>query len=275
MMNPRDNGMTDSSSSFQEHIYNAETLQKNIELKDLKVRQIMKQLLVGDNCRVLDVGCGDGALLSPFCRFHDCYGVDVSEVQLKKAKMKGLKTFRVDLENKGLPFENEFFDLIVCSETVEHLLDIDNLLSEIYRSLRLGGTFILTFPNINQPISWIMGIVYDLPPRFSARYKSPHVRDYTLRIIRNIMRNFGFTIIQETGTYVFPFENKFSQWLASSFPRLSEKIVVVSKKGKKANSIRSGKIVWDVSEIAGKKTDDCIDYQNINCRKRHMASFNI
>lgn len=240
------------SSTFQENIYDAEVPRKTVELKDLRVREIVKELIRNNRCRVLDVGCGDGSLLEPFCGSQECYGVDVSEVQLKKARMKGIRTCRIDLERERLPFANDFFDLIVCSETIEHLLDADNLLQEIHRTVRLGGAFILTFPNVNQPISWLMQILFDLPPRFSARYKSPHVRDYTLRIVKNVLVNFDFEISDVTGTYVYPSEDRISQWLAKSFPRVSEKIVIVSKKRLKTPRMQPRKVVWNVLELTKK-----------------------
>jgi len=244
----------DSSSNFQESIYDTEAPQKIAEIKDLKVREIMTTLLGSNKFKVLDIGCGDGSLLEPFCSSQECYGIDVSENQLTQAKARGIKTYRVDLESKALPFDDESFDLIVCSETIEHILNADNLLHEIHRTLRLGGTFILTFPNINQPVSWFMQILLDLPPRFSARYKSPHVRDYTLRIIRVVLTNFGFNIKNAAGTYVYPYEGKFSQWVAARFPRMGEKIIVVSKKQLKTATIKSQSIVWNVMELSGNKT---------------------
>ncbi len=246
--------MKDSSSTFQETVYDNEAPQKTLEVKDLRLRVFIREFLGGNKLKILDVGCGEGSLLEPFCKSQDCYGVDVSEGQLKQAAAKGIRTYRADLENGELPFEDEFFDLIVCSETIEHLLDADNLLHEIHRALRLGGTFILTFPNVNQPISWAMQILFDLPPRFSARYKSPHVRDYTLRIIRTVLTNFEFQIVKAAGTYVYPFEGKFSQWVATSFPRLGEKVIVVSEKRRKTPAVRPKNVVWDVLDLVGKKT---------------------
>ena len=241
--------MRSPSSTFQENVYDTEVSRRTVELKDLRVREIVKELIRNNRCKVLDVGCGDGILLEPFCKSQECYGVDVSEAQLKKAQTRGIKTFRLDLERERLPFADDFFDLVICSETIEHLLDADNLLQEIHRAVRLGGTFILTFPNVNQPISWLMQILFDLPPRYSARYKSPHVRDYTLRIIKNVLVNFGFEISDVTGTYIYPSEDRISQWLARSFPRLAEKIIVVSKKRLKTPRMHSRKVVWNVLEL--------------------------
>lgn len=200
-------------------------------------------------CKILDVGCGDGSLLEPFSKHQDCYGVDISEAQLKKAHDKNIKTSPVNLETEKLPFPKSFFDLVICSETIEHLLDIDNLLLEINRALQFDGTFILTFPNVNQPISWLIQVVFDLPPVYSARYKSPHVRDYTLRIVKKTLTNFGFEIESATGTYIYPFEGRLSQLLGKSFPRLAEKIIVVSKKHREVHTIQPQKVVWNVLDL--------------------------
>jgi methionine biosynthesis protein MetW len=238
-------------STFQESIYDVAP-PGTVELKDARVREIVRELTRKNRCKILDVGCGDGSLLEPLCESQECYGVDVSEAQLKRAQMRGIVTRRTDIETETLPFPDDFFDLVICSETIEHLLDPDNLMREINRALRLEGAYILTFPNVNQPVSWLMQILSDLPPRFSARYKSPHVRDYTLRIIKSVLVNFGFELSDVTGTYVYPSEGRISQWLAKSFPRLSEKIIVVSKKRRKPATSQPVRVVWNVSELLQK-----------------------
>ncbi|MEM3829693.1 MAG: class I SAM-dependent methyltransferase, partial [Conexivisphaerales archaeon] len=115
--------MESSSSVLQRNIYDKHAYEEADELKDLKVREIVKKL-GGDKCKILDVGCGDGSLLKPFCKDYECYGVDISEAKLKLARSRGIRTFCVNLEVDKLPFPNEYFDLVVCSETIEHLYDV-------------------------------------------------------------------------------------------------------------------------------------------------------
>jgi methionine biosynthesis protein MetW len=240
-----------SASDLQGSIYDAAGCREISEIKDLRIKEIVRRITQGKRCRILDVGCGDGSLIAIFCLAHDCYGIDVSEAQLKKAHEKNIKTYRLDMENEGMPFENNYFDLVICSETIEHLLDPDNLLREIHRVLKSEGNFILTFPNMNQPISWLIQIMFDLPPVYSARYKSPHVRDYTLRIVKTMLSNFGFRTESITGTHIYPSKNAFSQWLAKIFPRLSEKIVLLSTKHGNVRPIQSDKVVWNVLDLIG------------------------
>jgi ubiquinone/menaquinone biosynthesis C-methylase UbiE len=133
--------------------------------------------------------------------------------------------------------------LTVCSEVIEHICNTDNLLNELNRVIRKNGYLILTFPNVNQPISWLAQIVFDFPPVYSARYKSPHVRDFTLRIIKKILPVFGFDIKNVRGTDLYPSVGKLSQWVAKNIPRVSEKIVVVSTKKRKPQ--KTANVVWD------------------------------
>ncbi len=254
--NARDSENSNFSSGFQESVYNADGYHPGAELKEVRIREIIQGIVQSKRSRILDVGCGEGITLQSFCSAHDCYGIDVSEVQLAKARDKGIKTWRLDMERERFPFEDGSFDVVICSETIEHLLDIDNLFGEINRVLRRGGFFVLTFPNINQPVSWVMQVVFDLPPLYSARYKSPHVRDFTLRLVRHILTGFGFGILRAEGTYVYPNRGAFSQWLARHFPRLGEKVVVVSVKRFDAPKSLSKKVVWDVLELVGKSKRD-------------------
>lgn len=227
---------------FQKSIYSKSSQSFDI-VKDRKLVEQISHLVQKSKCKILDVGCGDGHLLEKFAEVHDCYGVDISKALLTIARKRGIRTYCVNLEKSRLPFPSNFFDVIICSEVIEHIVNTDNLLTELNRVLKSGGCLILTFPNVNQPISWIVQIALDLPPVYSARYKSPHVRDYTLRIVQKILSDFGFKTINITGTYIYPFKGGFSQLLANKLSRFAEKIIIVSKKVKFSKGEPG--VIWD------------------------------
>jgi SAM-dependent methyltransferase len=110
------------------------------------------------------------------------------------------------------------------------MLDPDNLLSEVHRALKPRGSLILTFPNMKQPVSWLMQIAYDLPFMYSARNKSHHAKGNTIPIVKHMLVNFGFEAIHVRGTYVHPNKGRISQWFAKRAPRLAEKIISMSEK---------------------------------------------
>jgi SAM-dependent methyltransferase len=142
--------------------------------------------------KVLDVGCATGSLLRPYAGFHDITGVDIVESLLAEAARTGYrKVLPLDVSTQPLPFPEKSFDVVFCGECLEHVVDTDWVLCEINRVLKPGGHFILTFPNIRTPMSILM-MLLNLPPMFSARYRSAHVRDFTTGTIRLALRNCGF-----------------------------------------------------------------------------------
>ena len=89
--------------------------------------------------RILDVGCGDGAisvLLSDASNAESIYGIDIVEENVKFALKKGIKAFKLDVTKEDLPFEDNFFDAVFLGEIIEHLYDSDYLLDEVYRALK-------------------------------------------------------------------------------------------------------------------------------------------
>ncbi|MFX0139499.1 MAG: methyltransferase domain-containing protein [Candidatus Hodarchaeota archaeon] len=129
-------------------------------------------------------------------------------------------------------------NIVICSEVLEHVTNTDHPLQEINRSLKTNGILILSIPNIIQ-------VFLDLPPVYSARYKSSHKRDFTLKLIKIDLKINGFRIEKITGTCIPPFKNKISQVLAWLFPRFSSKIIIVSKKITKPKSFPEILVVWN------------------------------
>ena len=110
------------------------------------------------------------------------------------------------------------------------MFDAGNLFSEAHRALKPRGSLILAFPNMKQPVSWLMQIVYDLPLMHSARNRSHHAKDNTIPIVKHMLVDFGFEVIHVRGTYAYANKGRISQWFADRAPRLAEKIIIISEK---------------------------------------------
>ncbi len=98
--------------------------------------------------RVLDLGCGDGALLRKiidrYPKAH-LFGADIMPSKtLSTAYPIGV--VRADLR-ENLPFRRESIDLVICSETLEHLVNPSRLLKALPNVLRPGGRMVVTVPN--------------------------------------------------------------------------------------------------------------------------------
>jgi len=102
---------------------------------------------------VLDIGCGYKNRTKEFLskvqkdKIGSIYGVDV--VNRTKLKHKGMVYTELDLENSNLPYKSEKFDLIICNQVIEHLLNKDKTLEEAHRVLKKVGFFILGTENIS------------------------------------------------------------------------------------------------------------------------------
>lgn len=102
-------------------------------------RVAMAQRLVPGG-RVLDVGCGTGALLHALPTGYDKVGVDVSARMLERARAKGIEVHRASAAE--LPFADESFDLVTCVAVLHHLVErpvVRTALLEMARVLRAGG----------------------------------------------------------------------------------------------------------------------------------------
>src|SRR3712207_1432630 len=100
---------------------------------------------------LLDVGCWDGYFTQLVMRrigADEAHGVDVNARSLAMAEAKGIKARQVDINTRPLPYPDASFDVVVCSEVIEHVFSPDDLLAELRRVLRPSGYAVITTPNL-------------------------------------------------------------------------------------------------------------------------------
>lgn len=97
--------------------------------------------------RVLDVGCGTGALMQQILSEDPCRqvtGLDLSANMLKQARQRlGDRAVLVQGDSEHLPFPDRSFDVVVCCDSFHHYPNPGAVLSEISRVLEFGGTFLI------------------------------------------------------------------------------------------------------------------------------------
>lgn len=110
---------------------------------------IMKRFFANtENKVILDIGCGTGTLLVRLKENNNqVYGIDVSETGVKKVKEKGIVCDLLDLNVNTLPFSDNYFNVVICLETMEHLENPYHCLREIRRVLKPQGIFLISIPN--------------------------------------------------------------------------------------------------------------------------------
>lgn len=208
-------------------------LSEKVDRRILRIREFLRQTWEGlaAPAAALDIGCGNGAILNRLPAGVYKAGIDVSEKLLDLAKAKGVDTFRVNVDESPLPFPDGRFDLVMATDVIEHVVHTDHLMNEINRVLRPGGVLFGGIPNVNQPISFVMQFILDLTPMFAARYRCPHYRDFSARLLQRILEKHGFTVRRREGSYLFPFENsRLGVWVARRVPRWGAQVFMAAEK---------------------------------------------
>ena len=113
-----------------------------------RYQQVIELLPKKKNQKILDIGCGDGVLLSQV-KTGRLFGVDLDQDSLDFASTK-IKAKLIQAKAELLPFRNSFFDVVIATEIIEHLSQPELMLSEIKRVLKPGGRVIIATP-IKQP----------------------------------------------------------------------------------------------------------------------------
>ena len=96
---------------------------------------------------ILDIGCGTGYLINMLSKEHNAefIGLDLSPEMIKQAKSKNIKNAKfIEGRSDELPFENDTFDVVTCSQSFHHYPETDKPMQEAWRVLKTGGLYILS-----------------------------------------------------------------------------------------------------------------------------------
>lgn len=99
--------------------------------------------------RILDIGCGTGAILRLLREFGIAYGVELSMDAIQFLKKRDLKLLVCSDASQSIPFKDSSFSAITCLDVLEHLDDDLALLNEMLRVCKPGGHIVLTVPAFN------------------------------------------------------------------------------------------------------------------------------
>ncbi len=115
---------------------------------EASVRATRRRLLTEPGERVLDIGCGTGALLASLAAGEagtDLIGVDLSAEMLAVARAKTPGSVRlVQGSGESLPFADETFDIVVSTSAFHYFRHPQDALAEVHRVLRHGGRLVIT-----------------------------------------------------------------------------------------------------------------------------------
>jgi SAM-dependent methyltransferase len=179
--------------SYYEDLW--ERLPDDLLTPDLELRRGFLLANAGAGERALDLGCGTGVFTAELARagWH-AIGVEVAESALARARAQHPSIdFRLAPIDGPLPLEDFEFDLVWCSEVIEHVADTARWLSELRRVLAPGGRLLLTTPSHGRLRVALGGVEHFSDPL------GDHLHLYTSRSLARLLREFGFTEIKIGG----------------------------------------------------------------------------
>lgn len=191
----------------------------------------------GRNNMILDIGCGEGYEAYPLLQSGNrVYGVEIATWAAREAKKRGVKTIRADITRAPLPFANEYFDVIIAGEIIEHVLDTDGLLQEMKNKLKPDGILIITTPNIAslaRRLLLLFGInpfcEYSLEEKILGHNPVGHIRYFTRSNLLGLLRKHGYRVEKSVSDRInLGFFS--SHFLSRIFPGLGYRFIVKARK---------------------------------------------
>jgi methionine biosynthesis protein MetW len=157
--------------------------------------------LVPEGSRVLDLGCGDGALLDYLQRERACtgYGVELNDANVLACVQRGVQVLQLNLDQGLTMFEDASFDVVLQIDTLQHLRNAETMLTETARVGRLG---IVAFPNFAHwpnRLSILRGrmpVTRRLPYQW---YDTPNIRVGTHADLGGLAQRNGLRVLDNFG----------------------------------------------------------------------------
>ncbi|MDW8337144.1 MAG: methionine biosynthesis protein MetW [Tepidimonas sp.] len=164
-------------------------------MSDRLIQHLIAQL-VPPGSSVLDLGCGDGALLEHLRRTRGCrgYGIELDDAQVLACLKRGLDVLQFNLEEGLSMFADDSFDVVLQIDTLPHLRNAETMLRE---TARVGRSAIVAFPNFAhwpnrlRVLAGRMPVTKRLPYQW---YDTPNIRVGTFADFEVLARRLGLHV---------------------------------------------------------------------------------
>jgi dolichol-phosphate mannosyltransferase len=144
--------------------------------------------MVDGATQILDIGCGSSRILQSL---PQAVGLDMQIRKLRWLRAPGRQLVQGSLSE--LPFGDQSFDAVICSEVIEHIARQDVDLTDMVRVLRPGGTLVLGTPDYGK---WTWRALEGLYKKvFPQGYATEHINPYTRRELRQEIERLGLVVM--------------------------------------------------------------------------------
>lgn len=154
---------------------------------------------VPEGSRILDLGCGDGALLAGLAASRGArgYGIEIDDANVLASVKNGVSVIQNDIETGMSAFEDNAFDFVILSQTLQAMRNAQRVLNEM---LRVGREGIVTFPNFGYWRHRVDILRGRMPVSRSLPYKwydTPNIHLCTVKDFEDLCVSVGAEILDE------------------------------------------------------------------------------
>ncbi len=156
------------------------------------VEQIISNLNLPHNCKILEAGCATGGNLKMLARHGEIVAMELDEIACQLANKRQITQVKLGSLPNNIPFKDEY-DLIVILDVIEHIDDDLAALKSLYSRLKPGGWLLVTVPAYQFLWSHHDEINH-------------HKRRYVLRGLKQVVKLAGYTVRDSSyfNTFLFP-----------------------------------------------------------------------
>lgn len=172
--------------------------------------------------KILDIGCGVGTIdLYLANNGASVLGIDVSQngidIARKNSENLGLrKNLKFDIMNFPYQAPSEKYDIVICSEVLEHLVDDKNAVKKIFALLKPNGVVIASSPSVNS-------ILYRFGKLKKFDKEVGHLRRYDEKGFKSLFTSSGLRIMEVKKTQGFMRDILFTTWVGGVLLRVINK----------------------------------------------------
>jgi len=158
--------------------------------------------LINPNSRILDIGCGKGELIEQLEKniYAETHGIELNPDLTRKAIAKGFCVVHGNAEKDLSQYENQSFDYVILSQTLQAMVKPKEVLLEL---LRIGSKAIVSFPNFGHwkirlqlLLTGKMPVTESLP---YAWYDTPNIHFFTIQDFQNLCIDLNIVIEKSIG----------------------------------------------------------------------------
>lgn len=239
----------DIKTPYQKYYSKSYKENATVSINEKWVQTVKSKLAISFSSKnkILDIACGISTLGKNFG--NEVYGIDLNAQAVKVAKRHGIHAIVGNIEDTW-KYPDNYFNIVIASHIIEHVVNPDKLLLEAKRVLKKGGLLIIATPNLAAWFNRIL-LLLGFQPFFTevstmdktlgitftrklTPMRSPlgHLRVFTLGSLKDIVKLHEFKIIQIAGAefLAFPPLLLFFDKIFSYFPSFASNIIVIAKK---------------------------------------------